>query len=141
MPKMKKYEEVKSGGAASAEPLDDVISASDFSVYYGKFHAVKNVNMGIRRGKVTAIIGPSGCGKSTFLRWTAPTYTTSAWTLWSLGAGWEWSFSGPIPSLRAYTKTSPMECGLRARRERQSSTKSSKLPCARRRSGTRLRTG
>lgn len=68
MPKMKKNEEVKGEGASGVEPMDDVISASDFSVYYGKFHAVKNVNMGIRRGKVTAIIGPSGCGKSTFLR-------------------------------------------------------------------------
>jgi len=48
--------------------IDTVVSASDFSVYYGKFHAVKNVNMSFERGKVTAIIGPSGCGKSTFLR-------------------------------------------------------------------------
>ncbi len=45
-----------------------IISAKDFSVYYGKFHAVKNVNVNFERGKVTAIIGPSGCGKSTFLR-------------------------------------------------------------------------
>lgn len=48
--------------------FSDIVSASNFSVYYGNFWAVKNVNMGIRRGKVTAIIGPSGCGKSTFLR-------------------------------------------------------------------------
>ena len=47
---------------------DFVINASGFSVYYGKFHAVKGVDMSMRRGKVTSIIGPSGCGKSTFLR-------------------------------------------------------------------------
>ena len=47
---------------------DTAISARNFSVYYGNFHAVKNVNMDFIRGKVTAIIGPSGCGKSTFLR-------------------------------------------------------------------------
>ncbi len=49
-------------------PKEFAISAKDFSVFYGSFHAVKNVNMDFERGKVTAIIGPSGCGKSTFLR-------------------------------------------------------------------------
>lgn len=47
---------------------DSIVEASEFSVYYGKFHAVKSVSLGLERGKVTAIIGPSGCGKSTFLR-------------------------------------------------------------------------
>lgn len=47
---------------------DAVVTAKDFSVYYGKFQAVKNVSVEFKRGKVTAIIGPSGCGKSTFLR-------------------------------------------------------------------------
>ena len=36
--------------------------------YYGKFHALKNVNLEIPEKKVTAFIGPSGCGKSTLLR-------------------------------------------------------------------------
>ncbi len=44
------------------------ISARDFNFYYGKFHALKNVNLDILRNKVTAFIGPSGCGKSTLLR-------------------------------------------------------------------------
>ncbi|MFI3290766.1 MAG: phosphate ABC transporter ATP-binding protein PstB [Opitutales bacterium] len=47
---------------------ETVISARDFSVYYGKFHAVKNIDIDFKRHKVTSIIGPSGCGKSTFLR-------------------------------------------------------------------------
>lgn len=38
------------------------------NIYYGKFHAVEDVNMQIQANKVTALIGPSGCGKSTFLR-------------------------------------------------------------------------
>ncbi len=66
--KMKNSEQTKPLKESKPEVFDNVISATDFSVYYGKFHAVKNVNMGICRGKVTAIIGPSGCGKSTFLR-------------------------------------------------------------------------
>ncbi|MCB1934489.1 MAG: phosphate ABC transporter ATP-binding protein PstB [Nitrosomonas sp.] len=36
--------------------------------YYGAFHALKNINMGLHDKKITALIGPSGCGKSTFLR-------------------------------------------------------------------------
>lgn len=54
-------------GGADTGP-DNIVVAKDFSVYYGNFHAVKNVNVGFVRKKVTAIIGPSGCGKSTFLR-------------------------------------------------------------------------
>ena len=45
-----------------------VISVKDLNVYYGKFHAIKDVNMEIRQNTVTALIGPSGCGKSTFIR-------------------------------------------------------------------------
>lgn len=40
----------------------------DLSFYYGKFEALKNINMRIAEQKVTAFIGPSGCGKSTLLR-------------------------------------------------------------------------
>ena len=44
------------------------LSARNFNFYYGKFHALKDVNLDILRNKVTAFIGPSGCGKSTLLR-------------------------------------------------------------------------
>ncbi|MBY4596202.1 phosphate ABC transporter ATP-binding protein PstB [Ottowia caeni] len=44
------------------------ISARDLNFYYGKFHALKNINLDIPENKVTAFIGPSGCGKSTLLR-------------------------------------------------------------------------
>jgi phosphate transport system ATP-binding protein len=40
----------------------------DLNFYYGKFHALKNINLTIPERKVTAFIGPSGCGKSTLLR-------------------------------------------------------------------------
>ncbi|MEG1849436.1 MAG: ABC transporter ATP-binding protein [Oscillospiraceae bacterium] len=39
----------------------------DLNFYYGKFHALKNINLDIPEKKVTAFIGPSGCGKSTLL--------------------------------------------------------------------------
>ena len=39
-----------------------------FSLFYGKFQALKEISLGILANKITAIIGPSGCGKSTLLR-------------------------------------------------------------------------
>ena len=44
------------------------ILIKDLNFYYGKFHALKNINLDIPEKKVTAFIGPSGCGKSTLLR-------------------------------------------------------------------------
>lgn len=44
------------------------IAVKDLNFYYGKFHALKGINMNIPENKVTAFIGPSGCGKSTLLR-------------------------------------------------------------------------
>lgn len=44
------------------------IHVHDLDLYYGKFQALKGVNINIEKNKVTALIGPSGCGKSTFLR-------------------------------------------------------------------------
>lgn len=40
----------------------------NYSLYYGNFQALKDINIKIPENKVTALIGPSGCGKSTFLR-------------------------------------------------------------------------
>lgn len=50
--------------ARTAEKVD----VQHLNVYYGAFHALKDVSLGIEPQKVTALIGPSGCGKSTFLR-------------------------------------------------------------------------
>lgn len=46
----------------------DKLSIENLNLYYGDFHALKNINMGIEEGKITAFIGPSGCGKSTLLK-------------------------------------------------------------------------
>ncbi len=45
-----------------------IINIDNLNQYYGDFLAAKNVTLGLRRNKVTALIGPSGCGKSTVLR-------------------------------------------------------------------------
>ena len=53
---------------ASTEGLTEKISIRDLDFYYGDHRALKNVNVPLYQGKVTAFIGPSGCGKSTLLR-------------------------------------------------------------------------
>lgn len=45
-----------------------IISAQGLNVFYGKYHALTDIDMEIQEKKITAIIGPSGCGKSTLLR-------------------------------------------------------------------------
>jgi phosphate transport system ATP-binding protein len=44
------------------------MSIRNLDFYYGKFQALKNINLDIAERRVTAFIGPSGCGKSTLLR-------------------------------------------------------------------------
>jgi phosphate transport system ATP-binding protein len=50
------------GSAETVFRLDDV------HVHYGKFLALRGVNLEIGRNEITALIGPSGCGKSTLIR-------------------------------------------------------------------------
>jgi phosphate transport system ATP-binding protein len=52
-----------------ATTTDDVVfRTSGLEVYYGQFRAVRDVDLDIKQGEITAFIGPSGCGKSTVLR-------------------------------------------------------------------------
>ena len=46
----------------------DKFTIKNLELYYGDFHALKNVNLDIEENKITAFIGPSGCGKSTLLK-------------------------------------------------------------------------
>ena len=45
-----------------------MIESKNLNLYYGSFHALKDITMSMPLKSVTALIGPSGCGKSTFLR-------------------------------------------------------------------------
>ncbi len=47
---------------------DVVIDCNIEELHYGDFKAVRDTNIPIRKGQITAFIGPSGCGKSTVLR-------------------------------------------------------------------------
>ncbi len=50
------------------ETMEKGISVKNCNLYYGDFHALKDINIEIPDNKITALIGPSGCGKSTFLK-------------------------------------------------------------------------
>ncbi|MCK4237921.1 MAG: phosphate ABC transporter ATP-binding protein [Candidatus Lokiarchaeota archaeon] len=47
---------------------NNIIECKDLNLWYDDNHALKNINLKIKKNKVTAIIGPSGCGKSTLIR-------------------------------------------------------------------------
>ena len=44
------------------------ISVKNLDLYYGGFHALKDISLDMGEREITAFIGPSGCGKSTFLK-------------------------------------------------------------------------
>ncbi len=48
--------------------MSEVIKVNNLNLYYGQNHALKDINIGIEKNQITALIGPSGCGKSTFLK-------------------------------------------------------------------------
>lgn len=47
---------------------ENKISIKNLDLFYGDFKALKNINLNISAGEITAFIGPSGCGKSTLLK-------------------------------------------------------------------------
>ena len=46
----------------------NALEVRNLNFFYGSFQGLKEINLDIEEGKVTAFIGPSGCGKSTLLR-------------------------------------------------------------------------
>ena len=56
--------------ASNDQPVvaKNALEVRDLNFFYGSFQGLKNINLDIEEGKVTAFIGPSGCGKSTLLR-------------------------------------------------------------------------
>ncbi|SQB98323.1 phosphate ABC transporter ATP-binding protein [Helicobacter fennelliae] len=48
--------------------MDTTFHIKKMDLYYGDFHALKNINLSLKKNQVSAFIGPSGCGKSTLLK-------------------------------------------------------------------------
>lgn len=46
----------------------EILKLNKINKYYGKTHALKDINFSVKKGEVVVILGPSGCGKSTTLR-------------------------------------------------------------------------
>ncbi len=55
-------------GVPESETLADGVLVRDLNAWYGRFLAVRSVNLAVAPRQITAIIGPSGCGKSTLIR-------------------------------------------------------------------------
>lgn len=51
-----------------SEATQEKMAVHDFSLRYGTFKAISDINLSIAERRITALIGPSGCGKSTLLR-------------------------------------------------------------------------
>jgi phosphate transport system ATP-binding protein len=52
----------------NVDGLTEKVAVRNLDFFYGDHRALKNINVPLYQGKVTAFIGPSGCGKSTLLR-------------------------------------------------------------------------
>ncbi|MGB0452250.1 MAG: phosphate ABC transporter ATP-binding protein PstB [Bacteriovoracaceae bacterium] len=47
---------------------EKILEVKNLNIWYGDFHAVKNISIDYGPKTISAIIGPSGCGKSTYIR-------------------------------------------------------------------------
>ena len=65
---MRAHEGQQVEAAPEAETLADGVLVRNLNAWYGKFLAVRSVNLSVGPRRITAIIGPSGCGKSTLIR-------------------------------------------------------------------------
>ena len=59
---------VESTNQQSEQAVINALEVRNLNFFYGSFQGLKDINLDIEQGKVTAFIGPSGCGKSTLLR-------------------------------------------------------------------------
>ena len=51
-----------------AQPTRAKISVKDLNFYYGKFHALKGINLTVNAGEVSCVLGDNGAGKSTLIK-------------------------------------------------------------------------
>ena len=62
--------------------MQDILSVTNLSKTYASgFHALKNVNLAIRRGEIFALLGPNGAGKTTLISVVCGIVTASAGTV------------------------------------------------------------
>ena len=49
-------------------PPQPILRINHLNVFHQEHHILKNINLNIPKGKITAFLGPSGCGKTTLLK-------------------------------------------------------------------------
>jgi phosphate transport system ATP-binding protein len=62
------HEDFGTAASRATETPAFSIATRELNLWYGDFQALKDINLNIRQGQITALIGPSGCGKTTLLR-------------------------------------------------------------------------
>src|SRR5207237_3305507 len=67
-PRSPAYSPVENVYSDQSSPMAKRIDVEGLNVWFGSFHALKDISITVEPKQVTALIGPSGCGKSTFLR-------------------------------------------------------------------------
>ncbi len=67
-PASRKTYEYVNGIFGMSRPLRQHPHPATLNLWYGKFQALKDVTVNIKKGQITSLIGPSGCGKTTLLR-------------------------------------------------------------------------
>src|SRR5690625_2254408 len=60
--------DVRNVTAFAPEGGQKIIEITGLNKWFGKFHALKDINLSVNKGEVVVVIGPSGSGKSTLIR-------------------------------------------------------------------------
>ena len=50
------------------EVKETILSVTGLEKYYGNFHALKGLNLEVKRGEIFGLLGPNGAGKTTMIR-------------------------------------------------------------------------
>jgi len=66
---------------------DIIIQFKNISKKFGKFYAVKDVNLEVRRGEIVGFLGPNGAGKSTAMKMLAFLLRPNEGEVWIRGNG------------------------------------------------------
>ena len=66
--------------------MQPIVSVTNLSKTYASgFHALKNINLSIRRGEIFALLGPNGAGKTTLINLLTGVLTPTAGQVWLQG--------------------------------------------------------